>query len=77
MYNGGRYVYLSCEAERFEGMIMRIVDIADPAHPVEVGNWWSPEQFVDGYPGRTVDHTAPHVPAFYGQRMDARASICT
>ncbi|MBS5522474.1 MAG: hypothetical protein KHX56_09395 [Clostridiales bacterium] len=64
MYNGGRYVYLSCEAERFEGMIMRIVDIADPAHPVEVGNWWSPEQFVDGYPGRTVDHTAPHVPAF-------------
>lgn len=64
MYNGGRYVHLSCESDRFEGMIYRIVDIADPANPVEVGNWWSPEQFADGYPGRTVDHTAPHVPAF-------------
>ncbi len=64
MYNGGPYVYLSCEAERFEGMIMRIVDISDPANPKEVGNWWAPHQFVDGYPGRTVDHHAEHVPAF-------------
>ncbi len=64
MYNGGDYVYLSCEHERFEGMIMRIIDISDPANPHEVGNWWSPEQFVDGYPGRTVDHTAAHVPSF-------------
>ena len=64
MYNGGPYVYLSCEAERFEGMIMRIVDISDPANPVEVGNWWAPHQFVDGYAGRTVDHHAPHVPSF-------------
>ncbi len=64
MYNGGPYCYLSCEADRFEGMIMRIVDISDPANPKEVGNWWSPEQFVDGYPGRTVDHSAPHVPSF-------------
>ena len=48
MYNGGRYVHLSAESERFEGMIYRIIDIADPKNPVEVGNWWSPEQFVDG-----------------------------
>ena len=64
MYNGGPYVYLSCEAERFEGMIMRIVDISDPVNPKEVGNWWAPHQFVDGYPGRTVDHHAAHVPSF-------------
>ena len=64
MYNGGPYVYLSAEHERFEGMIMRILDISNPANPKEVGNWWSPEQFVDGYPGRTVDHAAPHVPSF-------------
>ena len=56
MYNGGPYVYLSCESERFEGMIMRIVDISDPTNPHEVGNWWAPHQFVDGYPCRTVDH---------------------
>ena len=64
MYNGGPYVYLSCEADRFEGMIMRIVDISDPANPKEVGNWWSPEQFADGYPNREIDHSAPHVPSF-------------
>ena len=28
------------------------------------GDWWVSEQFVDGYPGGTVDHTAPHVPSF-------------
>lgn len=64
MYNGGKYVYLSCEHPRMEGMIMRIVDISDPAHPVEVGNWWEPSQFVDGYPCRTVDHHAGHNPEF-------------
>ena len=64
MYNGGPYVYLSCESERFEGMIMRIVDISDPTNPHEVGNWWAPHQFVDGYPCRTVDHHAGHVPSF-------------
>ncbi len=64
MYNGGDYCYLSCEHDRMEGMIVRIVDISDPANPKEVGNWWSPEQFVDGYPGRTVDHHAAHVPSF-------------
>ena len=64
MYDGGRYVFLSCESERFEGMIVRILDIADPRNPVEVGNWWSPEQFADGFIGREVNHSAPHVPNF-------------
>ena len=43
---------------------MRIVDISDPTNPHEVGNWWAPHQFVDGYPCRTVDHHAGHVPSF-------------
>ena len=64
MYNGGDLVHLSCECRGFEGMIYRIVNIADPAHPYEVGRWWSPEQYADGYPGRTFDPHAPHVPAF-------------
>ncbi len=64
MYNGGPYVYLSCEHMRMEGLIVRVVDISDPTNPKEVGNWWSPEQFVDGCPGRTVDHHAAHVPSF-------------
>lgn len=64
MYNGGDFVHLSCECRGFEGMIYRIVNIADPTKPYEVGRWWSPEQYADGYPGRTFDPHAPHVPAF-------------
>lgn len=63
-YNGGRYVHLSSDCRGFEGMIYRIVDIQDPAHPVEVGRWWMPEQFADGYPGRTFDPCAPHTPEY-------------
>lgn len=64
MYNGGDFVHLSAEADEFEGMIYRIVNISDPANPVEEGRWWAPHQYVDGYPGRTVDHSAPHNPDF-------------
>jgi len=64
MYNGGDYVHLSAECEQFEGLIYRIINISDPAHPVEEGRWWAPHQYVDGYPGRTVDHSAGHIPSF-------------
>ena len=64
MYNGGDYVHLSAEADEFEGMIYRIVNIADPANPVEVGRWWAPHQYVYGVPGREIDHSAPHCPDF-------------
>lgn len=64
MYNGGRYAHLSCECRGFEGMIYRIVDLEDPKNPKEAGRWWSPEQYADGFPGRTFDPSAPHVPAF-------------
>ncbi|MFP3154720.1 hypothetical protein LQZ18_09915 [Lachnospiraceae bacterium ZAX-1] len=64
MYNGGRYVHLSADAIGFEGLIYRIVDIEDPKNPVEVGRWWHPEQYADGYPGRDFDPSAKHIPAF-------------
>ncbi|MFP3153873.1 hypothetical protein LQZ18_05460 [Lachnospiraceae bacterium ZAX-1] len=64
MYDGGRYVHLSCECAPFEGLIYRIVDINDPENPVEAGRWWLPEQYADGVPGRSVDHDALHVPDF-------------
>ena len=47
-YNGGRYVYMPAECPGFVGFIVRILDISDPAHPVEAGRWWMPEQFKDG-----------------------------
>ncbi|OFW60717.1 MAG: hypothetical protein A2133_03680 [Actinobacteria bacterium RBG_16_64_13] len=48
-YNGGRYVHLSASCKGFSGFIYRILDIVDPAHPVEVGRWWAPEQWAAGY----------------------------
>jgi hypothetical protein len=64
MYDGGRYVHLSSDAIGFEGMIYRILDIIDPRHPVEIGRWWMPDQYADGYPGRSFDPSAPHNPTF-------------
>ena len=64
MYDGGRYVHLSSDAVGFEGMIYRILDIVDPRNPVEIGRWWMPNQYADGYPGRTFDPSEPHNPTF-------------
>ncbi len=64
MYNGGRYVHLTAECRGFEGTIYRIIDIIDPTNPVEVGKWWAPHQYADGFPGRTFDPRDPHVPKF-------------
>lgn len=64
MYNGGTYVHLSAETRGFEGLIYRCVDISNPASPKEVGRWWWPDQFADGYVGRTFDPNTPHVPDF-------------
>ena len=64
MYDGGRYVHLSSDAIGFEGMIYRILDIIDPRNPVEIGRWWMPNQYADGYPGRTFDPSDPHNPTF-------------
>lgn len=38
-YNGGRYVYCVGNKPGFLTFILRIIDIQDPTHPVEVGSW--------------------------------------
>ena len=53
-YEGGRYVHCAAAAPGFEGMIYRIVDIVDPANPVEVGRWWLPEQWEAGRTTKTT-----------------------
>lgn len=50
-YNGGRYAYIVGSCEGFLSFILRIVDLADPAHPVEVGRWWNEEQYLGSRPG--------------------------
>lgn len=48
-YSGGRYVHLTASCKGFAGFIYRILDIVDPAKPVEAGRWWMPEQWAAGY----------------------------
>ncbi len=43
-YYGGRYVHLAAGLDGFAGNIYVIIDISDPAHPVEASRWWLPEQ---------------------------------
>ncbi|MEE8109975.1 MAG: hypothetical protein V3T44_03005 [bacterium] len=43
-----RYLYLSAEAEGYVGNIVRILDLADPTKPQEVGRWWLPGQWAEG-----------------------------
>lgn len=43
-----RYAYISTEMEGFNGNILVIYDIAEPARPAEVSRWWLPGQHVAG-----------------------------
>lgn len=45
-YWGGRYVHLTAGMPGYDGDIYVIIDIIDPANPVEVGRWWVPGQWV-------------------------------
>ena len=47
-YNGGQYVYAAASAPGFDGHILTIVDISDPAAPATVGRWWCPGQYREG-----------------------------
>lgn len=50
-YNGGRYVYCVGNKPGFLTFILRIIDIQDPTHPVEVGSWWADNQYRANKPG--------------------------
>lgn len=43
-YSGGRYVHLAAGMPGYDGNIYVIIDISDPAQPVEAGRWWVPGQ---------------------------------
>jgi len=43
-YAGGRYAHLAASKRGYRGHQYVILDLADPAHPVEVGYWFLPEQ---------------------------------
>lgn len=43
-YFGGRYVHLAAGMPGYSGNIYVVIDINDPANPVEAGRWWVPGQ---------------------------------
>ena len=45
-YNGGDYVYVTGSKKGYHGLILRIIDISDPAHPVEAGSYWTDKQYL-------------------------------
>ncbi|HZN25796.1 MAG TPA: hypothetical protein VFB75_16335 [Burkholderiales bacterium] len=44
LYQGGRYVHLAADMQGYSGDIYVILDISNPAKPVEAGRWWVPGQ---------------------------------
>jgi hypothetical protein len=68
----GRYAYISPTVEGYIGNIMMILDLADPAKPVEVGRWWIPGQWEAGgeeYPWRDWVPPRCHHPLRQGDRL--------
>jgi hypothetical protein len=49
-YTGGRYVHTSAIPEGFRDRIWVIIDLADPAQPVEASRWWWPGLHEDETP---------------------------
>jgi len=68
----GRYAYISPTAEGYVGNIVMILDLIDPARPVEVGRWWIPGQWMGGgeeYPWDGWVSPRCHHPIRAGDRL--------
>ena len=68
----GRYAYISPTAEGYIGNIVMILDLADPAKPVEVSRWWIPGQWQAGgeaYPWDNWVKPRCHHPLRHGDRL--------
>jgi hypothetical protein len=63
-YNGGRYVHLSAAAPGFSGNLYRILDVADPRNPKEVGRWALAEQWEAAGQQPKTPNTFLHGPAY-------------
>lgn len=47
-WHGGRFAYLSASDSGYTDQFLRIIDLADPARPVEVGRWWPEGMYAEG-----------------------------
>ena len=68
----GRYAYISPTVAGYAGNIVMILDLADPARPVERGRWWIPGQWTGGgedYPWEGSVAPRCHHPIRMGDRL--------
>jgi hypothetical protein len=68
----GRYAYISPTVDGYVGNIVMILDLGDPADPVEVGRWWIPGQWKAGgepYPWDNWAQPRCHHPLRLGDRL--------
>jgi hypothetical protein len=68
----GRYAYISPTVEGYIGNIVMILDLENPAKPVEVGRWWIPGQHEAGgeeYPWADWVPPRCHHPLRFGDRL--------
>jgi hypothetical protein len=67
----GRYAYLSTRMEGYQGNIVLIVDLDDPAKPEEVSRWWLPGQWIAGgeVPDWGDQRYECHHPLRFGDRL--------
>ena len=63
-YDGGRYVHLTAGVPGYSGNIYMIVDIADPANPVEISRWWHEGQWLAGGESDPPPHCSLHGGAY-------------
>jgi hypothetical protein len=56
VWTGGRYAHMSATPEGFRDRIWVVLDLADPARPVEAGRWWWPGQADDEQPDWPTGH---------------------
>ena len=68
----GRYAYISPTADGYVGNFVMILDLKDPANPIEAGRWWIPGQHTAGgeeYPWNDYVKPRCHHPLRYGDRL--------
>jgi hypothetical protein len=67
----GEFAYISATEEGYEGHIVKILDLRNPAKPEEVARWWKPGQWTAGGEEKTWEGAAHrcHHPLRVGNRL--------
>ncbi|MBC8070195.1 MAG: hypothetical protein IAG13_17810 [Deltaproteobacteria bacterium] len=73
-YAGGKYMHLAAGMPGYRGNIYVIVDVSDPANPVEAGRWWVAGQHEAG--GEKLSEGADADPVNHGFAHEHDRGLC-